>query len=461
MAKTNDTGIRQLDNGFYEYRLVINRKDFKYDSTCRLDDKGNPFKTKKAAKDARALKLVELKTNPQSHKVKDAKLIDVYNKYMESGTANKASSTITKQQSMWEQHINKNFGQRYLSEITLEDLNTYLENLYYYGDNITTYKGGYAYAYVEGFLKFFYLLFGRAYNDDLISTERYTKMFLDKGSRLTMPKKTQSDALEEEADAKAYTMEEIAKIENVFRRGNCYTAFMLGFYLGVRISECFALRYSDINWTDGDGTITVRCQQGYQDGVFYLGPVKTLKSVRTIDIPEVLWQHLDAKYREYMDIKDSDAYRNTEIVHDKTKKGVVTKIVGGDFINRKANGELLTINSIKAWTKAIKKETGIDFKFHGLRKTHATMMANMNTPALELMNRLGHKKYDTTLSYYVNSNLLAREQLKLNINDIENQMEKERQHLKSAVGSAEDDAKLEQFRATVLSTLPEFDGKTE
>lgn len=77
------------------------------------------------------------------------------------------------------------------------------------------------------------------------------------------------------------------------------------------------------------------------------------------------------------------------------------------------------------------------------------------------MNRLGHKKYDTTLSYYVNNNLLAREQLKLNINDIENQMEKERQNLKSAFGSPDDNTKLQKFRETVLPTMPEFDENNE
>lgn len=461
MAKTSDVGIYQLESGLWEYRIVINRKDLKVDTTCRQDEAGNPFRTKKAAKEARELKLVELKTNPQPSKIKDVKLVDVYNKYMETGAKSKASTTIMKQKSMWDNHIEKNFGNKYLSEITLEELNNYLETLYLYGDGIDTYKGGYSYAYVEGFLKFLYLLFGCAYRDDLISTERYTKMFLDKGSHLSMPKKTQSDSLKEEEDARAYTMEEIAKIEAIFARGNCFTAFMLGFYLGVRISECFALRYSDIDWVES--TITVRCQQGYEDEVFNLGPVKTLKSVRTIDIPEVLWQHLDEKYRQYMSVMESnpDAYRNTEVLLDRTQKGVVTKIVGGAFINRKENGELLTIHSMKYWRNVIKKETGIDFKYHGLRKTHATMMANLNTPALELMNRLGHKKYDTTLSYYVNSNLLAKEQLKLNINDIEHQMEKERQQLKSAVGSAEDDVKLQKFRETVAPILPEFDENNE
>ncbi len=35
------------------------------------------------------------------------------------------------------------------------------------------------------------------------------------------------------------------------------------------------------------------------------------------------------------------------------------RIISGDFVNRKENGELLTPNSIKYWTKAIKKSSSI------------------------------------------------------------------------------------------------------
>ena len=107
-------------------------------------------------------------------------------------------------------------------------------------------------------------------------------------------------------------------------------------------------------------------------------------------------------------------YRADEIVIDKTKKEY-KKIQGGLFLNRKENGELLTPNSIKYWAKVIKKELGFEFKFHSLRRTHATMMANANTPAIELMQRLGHKKFDTTMSYYINSNELAKDKLKENL----------------------------------------------
>lgn len=111
-------------------------------------------------------------------------------------------------------------------------------------------------------------------------------------------------------------------------------------------------------------------------------------------------------------------WRNTEKVLDKTTSN--TKIIiGGDFINRKENGELMTVNSIKYWGRELAK-IGIEFKYHSPRRTHATMMAAANTPVIELQQRLGHKKFDTTMKYYIDTNIFAKERLKENVKGLTN-----------------------------------------
>ena len=418
MAKNNDTGLFQLENGNWAYRIFINRRDMKkIDTTCRQDENGNPFRTKKSARDAREAKLYEIKNqSKQQSKVTDVKLEEVYNSYISSNIAKgKAHSTIRKQESMWHNHIKKNFGDKFLSEITLNDLKNYLHKLYQYGDDIENYKGGYSYKYVEGFLKFFYLLFGYAYNNFWLEESIYNRMFVVRGSRLDMPVITQEDK-EEYEDIKVYSPKDIKQIDAIFKRGNCYTAFLLGYFCGLRISEVFGLLIDDIDVINK--TITVNKQMLYQDSTFCLCPVKTLNSVRVIDVPDILNEHLKEKIFYYLANHSKDSYRDYDIVIDKTKKQH-SKIVSGAFINRKENGELLTTNSIKYWSKVIKEELGIDFLFHSLRKTHATMMANANTPVQELMARLGHKKYETTMAYYIDNNSLARDILKKNINGLD------------------------------------------
>lgn len=411
----SNTGIKKLENGNYEVRIVINRKDLKINTLRRTDENGNAFKTLKEARDFRERFIVDSKTNNDKIIIKDCTLREVYEKYKKEGALAKAPSTLRKQDSMWENHISKKFGDRLISTITLSDLSNYLIQLYSYGDEYNE-NANYSYKYVEGFLKFFYLLFGCAYADDRISSERYTKMFLDRKTRLTMPQITQEDK-EEYDNVKIYTKSEIAQLDEIFKRGNCYLAFLLGYYCGLRISEAFAVRVDD--FFPLENKLVIDKQLLYQNGVWCLCPVKTLTSVREIDLPPFLTKYISKCITDQLEARALSEegimhYRCNEIVIDKTKREH-KKIVGGLFLNRKENGELLTPNSIKYWSKTIKKELDIDFKFHSLRKTHATMMANANTPAIELMQRLGHKKFETTMSYYINSNQLAKDKLKENL----------------------------------------------
>lgn len=393
MAKKNDTGVFQLQNGNWAYRIYMSKdaNGKKVDTTCRQDANGNPFKSKKSAVDARMQRMVELKTQTKNKSIQDVTINEVWEEYLETESKGKATSTVAKYKSLWKNHLQQKFAKTKLSELTVSDIDVYLQELY---------DSGLSWGYVESFLKFFYLIGGIAYRKEWIETDKYIRMFKDKGTKIKMPKMSQED-LEDEFNVQSYELWQIAKIEAIFKRGNCYCAFLLGYYLGVRISECFALRWSDINWDSH--TITINKQMVYEDGSFCLKPVKTLTSVREIEMPDKLSDYLKYEHRAYCKRKDSISYRATERVIDKTRRNSNTIIEGGDFINRKENGDLLTVNSIKYWTKQIKSETGIDFKYHSLRKTHLTQLAQMNTPVIEVMKRAGHKKYDTTMRYYINT----------------------------------------------------------
>ena len=47
------------------------------------------------------------------------------------------------------------------------------------------------------------------------------------------------------------------------------------------------------------------------------------------------------------------------------------------------------------------KSLGIDFKYHHLRHTYGTMLANMNTPTHILCNQMGHASGKVTERYYL------------------------------------------------------------
>lgn len=71
-----------------------------------------------------------------------------------------------------------------------------------------------------------------------------------------------------------------------------------------------------------------------------------------------------------------------------------------DFVNVKTNGEMLTTNSIKFLSRTIRDDLGIQFKFHNLRHTYATILAESGISPRYVQEMLGHSKLEFTLKYY-------------------------------------------------------------
>lgn len=329
-----------------------------------------------------------------AHRLSKTTLQSIYDAHMVSIEAKqKAPATIRKQESMRKNHVQPAFGNKKIDSFKITDLNDFLYDLYS--------KQGKSYAYTEGFLKFFYLLFGYAYRLELFNKNKYFRMFGDSKTRLSMPTTEQADMEDDLEGAEIYTEDELAVFEGTFKSedGNLLTAFYLGIYYGLRISECFALRWSNVNWKEK--TITVNRQLHNVGGQITLTKVKTMTAIRTVLMPSFLQDYLDSLFQEQRKdrAKANGHYRDTERVYDKVSKEWFT---GGDFLNRKHNGEFLTPNSVKYWTKKIKAETGIEFRYHNLSHTYASTCAFNNMNILMLMQMLGHKKPDTTRKYYLN-----------------------------------------------------------
>ena len=60
MAKQNDTGVFQLDNGTWAYRFTFTREGKRYSKQGSKDENGEPFKNKRAAIKARKIALENL-----------------------------------------------------------------------------------------------------------------------------------------------------------------------------------------------------------------------------------------------------------------------------------------------------------------------------------------------------------------------------------------------------------------
>lgn len=159
MSEEKNAGVFQLENGCWGYRFIVT-VDGKRKAQKRVqDENGKPYKTEKQALKAREKAIIMEKTRmmlPPQKKIVRKTVEEVYREYCENGRHEKAFATKKKQDSLWNNYLLERFGDRYVDDISVAEVNDYLAELY------CVYH--LAYGYVEGFLKQFYLLFGQAYS---------------------------------------------------------------------------------------------------------------------------------------------------------------------------------------------------------------------------------------------------------------------------------------------------------
>lgn len=386
MAQTQNFGISQLPNGNWCYRFTrtvdgkrVNRKGSK-------DEAGNPLKTKKAAVQAKAIAEMRFEASLNQKPEHRMTFGEVYIEYCERGRSGKAYSTIKKQDSLWKNHLEEKFGSRYIDSISVAEVNDYLSELYY--------KEGRAYQYVEGFLKMFYLVFGQAYSRNYLDVDIYNKLCVNKDSRICMPKMK----VDEDNEIVAFTKEETERLDIYFQGTNAETAYLLGKCCGLRINECYGLKWENVDIENG--RITIDRQMQYQDGLIRLVSLKTRNARRVIYMSQKLKEYfirLAAETKAHKTDLKAQRAQNCTYIYDVDGN----KISSLELVNSLPNGKIQTVNSMKYHSRTIKSVLKIDFKYHYLRHTYGTRLAELNTPTHILCNQMGHASGKVTERYYL------------------------------------------------------------
>lgn len=279
MAKQNDAGVYQLPNGNWAYRFTFTVEGKKKNRKGTKDEFGNLLTTKRAAILARAAAVTrEQEEQHRQAPVTRKTFQEVYKEYCEHGRSGKAYQTIRKQDSIWNNHLCAKFGRRYIDEISVAEVNDYLAHLYY--------TEGRAYKYVESFLKMFYLIFGQAYSRNYLEVDTYNKLCVNKDVRIRMPKMK----VDEDAEIVAFTPDEVARLDEYFQGTNAETAYLLGRCCGLRINECYGLKWENIDTKRG--IITIDRQMQYQEGLIKLVSLKTRNARRTVYMSDKLKAYL-------------------------------------------------------------------------------------------------------------------------------------------------------------------------
>lgn len=186
-----------------------------------------------------------------------------------------------------------------------------------------------------------------------------------------------------EKDLKILPMYKLKKINSYLTEDHpLYIPFQIGLHTGLRVSEVCGLLWEHIDLDKG--TLRVEHAMINKNGEWIFGTTKTPSSERQIPLGGTIIQILK-KHR-------------TWIKKNKLKYGVHYK--DSDHVCVKQCGDIITPGVIKYNTRKIKETLGIDFNFHSLRHTHATMLMENGAKVKDIQARLGHSRSSITIDTY-------------------------------------------------------------
>jgi integrase len=240
----------------------------------------------------------------------------------------------------------------------------------------------------------FYLIFGQAYSRNYIDVDKYNTFCVNKNTKIHMPK----IKFDKDEDVVSFSVEETDALDIYFKYTNAETAYLLGRYCGLRINECYGLKWDNIDF-DND-CIHIEQQMQYQDGLIILCPLKTKNAKRTLYMNSKLKNHL-LVLKSIIDEAETNnsklRQQNQTMITDMDGKLISSLCL----FNSLPNGKIQTINSMKFHSKKIKETLNIHFKYHYLRHTYGTRLAEQNIPSHLLCNQMGHASARVTEKYYI------------------------------------------------------------
>ena len=237
------------------------------------------------------------------------------------------------------------FGNKRVNDITAADIRQWQNELI---------KMGYSPTYLK------------TINNQLSAIFNYAVRYYDLKSNPCAKAGSMGKSKAEEMDF--WTGEEFRKfIDSVMNKRLSYMAFMTLYWTGMRMGELLALNPKDVDLEKRTISITKSYQRlGKKD---VITPPKTPKSKRVITIPEFL----AADIKDYID----SLYE----LRENDRLFPITKY----YLEHEMQRGI--------------KESGVKrIRVHDLRHSHASMLIELGFSPLEIANRLGHEKVETTLN---------------------------------------------------------------
>jgi len=201
---------------------------------------------------------------------------------------------------------------------------------------------------------------------------------------MTKVKVPKRDDHEMDKGIKVLSPEEVNSCVERLKGAHHYIPFMIAFHTGLRAGEVAALEWPDIDFDNQMLSVSKRLDYSATNKDWEFLPPKTRSSIRTIAIGN-----------ELISILKSHRLEQKE---NKLRYG--EHFTNNNFICTYENGDVVTTKTIGRMSKIIKRDLEIDFNFHMLRHTHATMLLEAGINPKVVQERLGHSTVSITLDTY-------------------------------------------------------------
>ena len=191
------------------------------------------------------------------------------------------------------------------------------------------------------------------------------------------------------AEAKYYDMEDVHKLLDALSKVEIEdltfkVAILVLLFGGLRKGELLGLNWDDVSFKDNTIHIHRARYVAPGEGIYEDTP-KTASSIRYVTLPKEIMMELRILqvYQKERRLLLGPCYEDSPAVF------------------RGPLGGPIYPNSLWKWFTAFSKDNGLpELGLHGLRHTHASMLANANTDKVQISERLGHSELTTTLNIY-------------------------------------------------------------
>lgn len=295
-------------------------------------------------------------------------------------------------------HIKPILGDKKLKDVTIDDLQQYLD--------------GKQKKYAPSTLKAHLVVLNGAFRYAV-----YPKKYIKDNPMLYVQRKKINRNLDTfldfEDDSKIKIIDSVTfqKILSVNTEPMYYMTLLISYHTGARAGEVCGLSWEDIDFTNMTMRINKSMFFNTELKRWELGKTKGGKP-RTVDFGKTLLdilklerkRQLESKmyygvyYKNmYYDVEEIDGIKHFKMIDDTEKTENSTPI---DFVCKKDGSELFTNQTVKYLVKKTKKALDIEFNFHMLRHTHATILVENGAIMKDVQERLGHTDIRITMNTY-------------------------------------------------------------